>query len=105
MEELETQAVVLTLLKGLRPGVFKDSLSKRPVKPMDEIQVRAEKYIYLEETQRATVSSAKNQAKNKSGPQHKECQKKEPKAPRVERVMTILPSVCPWRIYIGKSGK
>ena len=68
MEELETQAAVLTLLNGLWPRAFKDSLSKWPAKTMDEIQVRAERYIYLEETQRATTSSTKNQAEKKPSP-------------------------------------
>ena len=91
VEELETQAVVLTLLNGLRPGAFKDSLSKRPAKTMDKIQVRAEKYIYLEETQRATASSIKNQAEKKPGPQYEEHQKKELRAPRVRRFHDYTP--------------
>ena len=67
VEELETQAAVLTLLNGLRPRAFKDSLSKWPVKTMDEIQIRPERYIYLEEMQKATVNSTKNQAEKKLG--------------------------------------
>ena len=58
---------------------------------MDEIQVRVERYIYLEETQRATASLAKNQAEKKSGPQYEERQKKEPKAPRVGRFHDYTP--------------
>ena len=85
VEELETQATVLTLLNGLWPGAFKDSLSKRPARTMDMIQLRAEKYIYLKETQKATVNSAKGQAENKPGSQHEDCQWKEPRAPRVGR--------------------
>ena len=85
VEELETQAAVLILLNGLRLGAFKDSLSKRPVTTMDEIQVRAEKYIYLKETQRAMVNSAKSQAENNPGLQYEEHQKKEPKASKVGR--------------------
>ena len=72
VEELETQAAVLTLMNRLQPGAIKDSLSKGPAKTMDEIQVRVERYIYLEETQRATASSTKNQAKKKPGLQYKE---------------------------------
>ena len=49
VEELETLAAVLTLLNGLRPGAFKDSLSKQPVETMDEIQIRTERHIYLNE--------------------------------------------------------
>ena len=49
VEELETQAAVLMLLIELRPGAFKDSLSKRPTKTMDEIQIRVERYIYFKE--------------------------------------------------------
>ena len=45
IEELETQAGVLTLLNGLRPGAFKDSLSKRLARTMDEIQLRVENYL------------------------------------------------------------
>ena len=37
VEEIETQAEILTLLNRFQPGAFKDSLSKRPVKTMDEI--------------------------------------------------------------------
>ena len=59
MEEFETQATALTLLNGLRPRAFKDSLSKQPAKTMDEIQLRAKRYIYLEETQKATTNSTK----------------------------------------------
>ena len=100
---METQAAVLTLLNGLRPGAFKDSLSKRPVKAMDEIQVRVERYIYLEETQRVTISLAKNQAEKKPGPQYEECQKKEPKAPRVRRFHDYTPlSVSIADLYIGR---
>ena len=58
---------------------------------MDEIQVRAEKYIYLEETQRATTSLAKNQAEKKPGPQYEERQKKESRTPRVERFHDYTP--------------
>ena len=65
MEELETQAAVLMLLNGLQPGAFKDSLSKQPAKTMGEIQVMAERYIYLEEMQRAMANSVKNQAEKK----------------------------------------
>ena len=85
VEELETQGAVFTLLNRLRPGAFKDSLSKRPAKTMDEIQVRAERYIYLEETQKATTNSVKTQAEKKQGPQHGEHPKKEPRAPKVGR--------------------
>ena len=52
---------------------------------MDEIHVKEERYIYLEETQRATSTSAKNQTGKKPGSQYEERQKKEPMALRVER--------------------
>ena len=91
MEELETQAVVLTLLNKLRPGAFEDSLSKRPTKTMDEIQVWAGRYIYLEETQKATTSCAKNQAEKNPCPQYEERQKKEPRAPGVRRFHDYTP--------------
>ena len=52
---------------------------------MDEIQVRAERYIYLEETQRTTANSAKNQVEKKLGLQYEEHQKKEPSELRVGR--------------------
>ena len=58
---------------------------------MNEIQIRAKRYIYLEETQRATASSAKNQAKKKPGPQYEEHQKKEPRASRVGRFHDYTP--------------
>ena len=73
MEELETQAAVLTLLNGLRLGAFKDLLSKRPAKTMDEIQLRAERYIYLEKIQKAMANSAKSQAEKKPSPQQEDC--------------------------------
>ena len=57
---------MLTLLNGLRPDTFKDLLSKNLARTMDEIQLRAERYIYLEETQKAIAR--KNQAKKKLGP-------------------------------------
>ena len=60
MEELETQATVLTLLNELRLGAFKDSLSKHPAKTMDETQLREEKYIYLKETQKVVTNSARS---------------------------------------------
>ena len=47
---LETQVAMLTLLNRLRLEAFKDSFFKQPIKTMDEIQVRAKRYIYLEET-------------------------------------------------------
>ena len=56
VEKLETQATVLTLLNGLRPRVFKDLLSKHPPKTMDEIQLSTERYIYLEETEKAIAN-------------------------------------------------
>ena len=65
VEELETQAII-TLLNGLRPRAFKDLLSKCPAKTMDEIQQRAERYIYLEGMQKAMASSIRNQTKKKS---------------------------------------
>ena len=45
----------------------------------------------MEETQRATASSVKNQAKKKSGPQYKKHQKKELRAPRVGRFHDYTP--------------
>ena len=91
VEELETQAIVLTLLNRLQPGAFKDSLSKRLAKIMDEIQVRAKRYIYLEETQKATTNSVKTQAEKKPGPQHEESPKKETRAVRVGRFQDYTP--------------
>ena len=66
VEDLNTQVAVLTLLNGLCPESFKDLLSKRPAKIMDEIQMRVKKYIYLEEIQKATVNRGKNQGASKS---------------------------------------
>ena len=66
-EEVETQAAVLTLLNRLRLGAFKDSLSKRPAKTMNKIQVRAERYIYLKETQRATTNFGKKSSRKEDG--------------------------------------
>ena len=50
-----------------------------------------ERYIYLEETQRAKTSSVKNQAEKKPGAQYEERQKKEPRAPRVGRFHHYTP--------------
>ena len=82
---------MLTLLNGLQSRAFKGSLSKQPAKTMDEIQLRAERYIYLEETQRATANSAKGQAEKMPGLQHEERQRKELRAPRVGRHYDCTP--------------
>ena len=95
VEELETQVVVLTLLNELRLGAFKDSLSKWPTKTMDEISIRMERYIYLEETQRATASSVKYQAEKKSNPQYESVKTRSLGHRRSEGFMTIFPSACP----------
>ena len=58
---------MLTLLNRLWPGSFKDLLVKWPAKTMNEIQVKAEKYIYLEETQKAIANTGKNQGMPKLG--------------------------------------
>ena len=79
------------LLNGLRPRAFKDSLSKRPAKTVDEIQLRVERYIYLEKTQRATTNSTKNQVEKNPGPQHEKRPKKEPRALRVRRFHYYTP--------------
>ena len=50
-----------------------------------------ERYIYLEETQKATTNSRKNQAEKKPGPHHEERQKKEPRAPKVGRFHDYTP--------------
>ena len=65
VEELQTQAAILTLLNGLRPGPFKTSLSKRPPRSPEEIHIRAKKYIFLEETEKATANSGRHQSDKK----------------------------------------
>ena len=91
VEELETQVAVLTPLNGLRPGAVKDSLSKRPAKIMDEIHLRAKRYIYVQEMQKATVNSIRNQTEKKSGLQQEDCSRKEARTPRVERFHNYTP--------------
>ena len=66
MEELQTQAAVLTLLNGLQPGPFKSSLSKHLARTMKEIQIRAEKYIHLEETEKVIANFERNQTEKKT---------------------------------------
>ena len=64
IEDLQTQGAVLTLLNRLRLGSFRDSLSKQPTKAMDDIQIRAKKYIYLEKTKKSTASKKEPRCSN-----------------------------------------
>ena len=91
VEKLETQDAVLTLSNRLRPRAFKNLFSKRPAETMDQIKLRVERYIYLEEMQKATANSGKNQAERKSGPQQKEHPRKEARAPKVGRYHDYTP--------------
>ena len=89
MEELETQVAVLTLLN--EPGAFKDSLSKNPSRAIDKIQVRVERYIYLEETQKAMANSGKNHGAQRSSLQREERLRREAQTPRVEKFCNYTP--------------
>ena len=69
VKELQTQAAILTLLSGLQPGPFKTELSKRLPRPAEEIQIRVEKYIFLEEIEKATANPKRHQSDKKTGGQ------------------------------------
>ena len=69
IEELQTQAAILTLLNELRPRPFKSSLSKRLQQSPEEIQIKAKKYIFLEEIEKATANSGRHQSDKKAGGQ------------------------------------
>ena len=87
-------------MNGLRLGAFKDLFSKRPVKTIDEIQVRAKRYIYLKEIQRVTANLARSQVKKKPGPQQEDRQRKQPRVPRVGRYHDYTPlNVSLTRLY------
>ena len=60
VNELQTQAAILTLLNGLRPRPFKTSLSKRRAESPEEIQTRVKKYIFMEETEKAITNPGRH---------------------------------------------
>ena len=103
VEELQTQVAVLTLLNRLLPGHFKSSLSKRPTRTPKEIQMRAEKYIFLEETEKVTASSGRNQFKKKNANQDERLRKVT--RSRVRKYHEYTPSTCPSPIRFKKSNK
>ena len=63
------------LLNGLRLGPFKTSLSKRPPRSPEEIQIRVEKYIFPEETEKATANPGRHQSDKKTGGQDEHSRK------------------------------
>ena len=65
VSKVQTQAAILTLLNGLQPRQFKTSLSKIPPESPEEIQTRAEKYIFLEETEKVTANPGRHQSDKK----------------------------------------
>ena len=66
VEELQTLAAVLTLLKKLRPGAFKSSLSKHLARTSKKIQMKAEMNIFLKEIKKANTNLGRGQIEKKS---------------------------------------
>ena len=96
VEELETQAAVLTLLNGLRPGAFNDSLSKSLAKTMDKIQLRVERYIYTLRKHRRQQQTQQEAKLKKSWVRNKKTTRERNLGHRgFEGITTILPSTCP----------
>ena len=105
LEELEAQVIILTLLNGLQPGPFKSLLSKGPTRTFKEIQIWAKKYIFLEEIEKATANSGRNQSKKKTNAYQEEHLRKKAQMSSIGNAMSILSSTCPLPMYTEELGK
>ena len=103
VEESQTQATVLTLLNGLRPWPFKSLLSKHPARTLEEIQMRVEKYIFLEEIEKATTNLGRNQAEEKHASQEERSRRE--LSSRAVTTTSTPPSMYPSLICSKKSNK
>ena len=103
VNNVQTQAAILTLLNGLRPWPFKTSLSKRPLELPEEIQTRAEKYIFLEEIEEAIANSGRHQSERKAGGQDEHPRKD--MHSRAGKYHEYTPLTYPYSSYSEKSVK
>ncbi|XP_016164719.1 uncharacterized protein LOC107607261 [Arachis ipaensis] len=76
IQNLPTEAVIVGLINGLREGPFSQSISKKHLASLNEVQEQAEKYINMEENSRLGETS-KTSSSYPSRDKDKEPRKKE----------------------------
>ncbi|XP_016192854.1 uncharacterized protein LOC107633769 [Arachis ipaensis] len=77
IQDLPTKAVIMGLVNGLREGPFSQSISKRHLTSLSDVQERAEKYINMEENARLRELSWRSGYPHSSREKEREPKKKE----------------------------
>jgi hypothetical protein len=87
VRNVEPNLVLYFFFKGLKPGAFAKALAGKKPTSMDDLKARAEKWIRVEEWERAQLAhAAKKEGKNPQNSQSRgkedKSQDKPPKGPR-----------------------
>ncbi|XP_057734546.1 uncharacterized protein LOC130949985 [Arachis stenosperma] len=85
IQDLPTEAVIMGLVNGLREGPFSQSISKRHLTSLSDVQERAEKYINMEENVKLREPSWRMGPPHSAKEKEREPKKKEEVGPNRSR--------------------